>query len=372
MSAAGPARHQILETFASHPRMKTQNSISDLHSIQHHHFANPPTVHHRHVLFVFSVLVSPKKPPFPLSPFWCLWSEEHKASRSHPPVVCCPCSATWLMCPLSCGCPQNVARTQCSLQRHMIDVCTVLRLSTECGRNTTKLKHLENVSVWSDVFVWTVASLCFCSAFVLFCFCSVLFCFPFCFVYISVFPVYVVFCFCFFFGFVLFLLCFCSVLSHFFWFSFVLFCSCYIYLSVLLYFCFVSVSGLLLFWFSFFVSVLFLFLFSFILFLFCFSFRSLLYLFCICFCFASVLVFFLFFLFLFCFVFISFFFLFVSVLFLLCSRFVSDSPVWTPPRSLRGHTASWLLGAPEFCLWEQGGQGVISGPSRSQVKNEWS
>ena len=84
------------------------------------------------------------------------------------------------MYPLSCGCPQNVARTQCSLKRHMIDVSTVLRLSTECGQETTKLKHLENVCVWSDVFVRTVASLCFCSASLLFSFCSVLFCFSFC------------------------------------------------------------------------------------------------------------------------------------------------------------------------------------------------
>jgi hypothetical protein len=84
------------------------------------------------------------------------------------------------MCPLSCDCPQNVVRTQCSLKRHMIDVSTVLRLSTGCGQDTRKLKDLENVCVWSDVFVWTVVSPCFCSASVLFCFCSVLFCFSFC------------------------------------------------------------------------------------------------------------------------------------------------------------------------------------------------
>ena len=81
------------------------------------------------------------------------------------------------MCPLSCGCPQNVARTQCSLKRHMNDVSTVLRLSTECGQNTTKLKHLENVCVCSDVFVWTVASPCFYSL-------------PCCFVSLSVLSVY--------------------------------------------------------------------------------------------------------------------------------------------------------------------------------------
>ena len=119
-------------------------------------------------------------PPHPPSRFWCLWCERHKASRSHPRVpICCLWSATWLMYPLYRGCPQNVARTQRSLKRHMIDVSTVLRLSTECGQDTIKLKHLENVCVWSDVFVWTVASLCFCSASVLFCFCSVLFCFSF-------------------------------------------------------------------------------------------------------------------------------------------------------------------------------------------------
>ena len=58
----------------------------------------------------------------------------------------------------------------------MIDVSTVLRLSTECGQDTTKPKHLENVCVWMDVFLWTVASLflfCFCA--VLFLLCAVLF-----------------------------------------------------------------------------------------------------------------------------------------------------------------------------------------------------
>jgi hypothetical protein len=45
----------------------------------------------------------------------------------------------------------------------MIGVSTVMRLTTECGHDTTKLKHLESVCVWLDVFVWTLFLFCFCA-----------------------------------------------------------------------------------------------------------------------------------------------------------------------------------------------------------------
>jgi len=63
---------QILETFASHSKMKTRNSIAGLHTIQQHHFANPPTVHHRHVLYVCSVSVSPINASVPLPPLFMI------------------------------------------------------------------------------------------------------------------------------------------------------------------------------------------------------------------------------------------------------------------------------------------------------------
>lgn len=64
--AARPARHiEFSKTFALHSKIKTRNSIADLHTIQQHNFENPPTVHRRHVLFVCSVLASPKNASAP-------------------------------------------------------------------------------------------------------------------------------------------------------------------------------------------------------------------------------------------------------------------------------------------------------------------
>ena len=221
---------------------------------------------------------------------WCI----HCTAAVHRmwPGHSVPWSATWLMYPLSCGCPQNVARTQCSLKRHMIDVSTVLPLSTECGQDTTKLKHPENVCVWSDVFVWTVASLCFCSASVLFCFCSVLFCFSLC------------FC-CVFSVLFLFLLYYVAVL---FWFHFVSVSVCFVSVWFLFPFCFISVLYLFLFCFWFDCIYIF-FCFSSIVFYFVFlCFVSVLIFFLFCFCFSSALIY----------VFSLFYFRFVSALFLFC------------------------------------------------------
>ena len=115
-----------------------------------------------------------------------------------------PCSATWLLCPLSCGCPQNVASS------------------------------------------FTLFLFCFCALLFLFLFFS---------------PVFVVFCFYYVSPSVLFPLCFC-----FFWLCFVLFLFPFCCISVLYVFLFWSsfyfVSVSLLFCFSF-RSVLYLFLFCF-------------------------------------------------------------------------------------------------------------
>jgi hypothetical protein len=101
------------------------------------------------------------------------------------------------MCPLSCGCPQKVARTQGSLQGHMIYVSTVLRKSTECGQDIVFLAAPRDLCVhcppavhrmWpghnksetSEKCLSLVGCVCVDSNFTLFCFWSVLFGFPFC------------------------------------------------------------------------------------------------------------------------------------------------------------------------------------------------
>jgi hypothetical protein len=172
-----------------------------LHSIRHHHSAKPSAVHHSHIFFVYSLLAPHKKRLLFFSYGTCDAKNMKTAAAMHMSSIF---SSTFLEAPHN--------------------VFTSLKVPNECGQNETKLKHLENICVLSDV-CGQQSHLCFCSV------CSVHVLFLFCFWLCSCFVCSVS---------VLFLFCFCSVpvcfLSSLFLFSFD---------SVFFLFCFVSVVSLL-------------------------------------------------------------------------------------------------------------------------------
>ena len=103
-------------------KQSTRHSNAVRHSIQHHHPTNPPAVHHHHIFSDYVIYASTRNSSCVLFLSWYIWCEKHEAGRCHAYGV--------IFCFIFLETPHNVF--------------TSLRLSTQCGQETTELQRLGN------------------------------------------------------------------------------------------------------------------------------------------------------------------------------------------------------------------------------------